>query len=53
VPLSVLFDRSVVKREPWSLRGVTVEVPFYQIGWHKVWGATAMILSEFSMLLAE
>jgi 8-oxo-dGTP pyrophosphatase MutT (NUDIX family) len=53
VPLSVLFDRDVVKREPWSLRGVTVDVPFYQIGPHKVWGATAMILSEFSMLLAE
>jgi 8-oxo-dGTP pyrophosphatase MutT (NUDIX family) len=53
VPLSRLFDRAVVKREPWQLRGVTVEVPFYQIGLHKVWGATAMILSEFSMLLAE
>jgi 8-oxo-dGTP pyrophosphatase MutT (NUDIX family) len=53
VPLSTLFDRAVVKREPWSLRGVAVDVPFYQIGPHKVWGATAMILSEFSMLLAE
>jgi 8-oxo-dGTP pyrophosphatase MutT (NUDIX family) len=52
VPLRTLFDRDVVKREPWSLRGVTVEVPFFQIGPHKVWGATAMILSEFSMLLA-
>ncbi|HSD82904.1 MAG TPA: CoA pyrophosphatase, partial [Anaerolineae bacterium] len=28
VPLSLLFDRRVVKREPWTLRGVTVEVPF-------------------------
>jgi 8-oxo-dGTP pyrophosphatase MutT (NUDIX family) len=53
VLLSTLFDRDVVKREPWSLRGLTVEVPFYQIGPHKVWGATAMILSEFSLLLAE
>ena len=53
VPLSTLFDRDVVKRESWVLRGVTVEVPFYQIGPHKVWGATAMILSEFRMLLAE
>ncbi len=53
VPLSTLFDRDTVKREPWALRSVTVEVPFYQIGPHKVWGATAMILSEFSMLLAE
>jgi 8-oxo-dGTP pyrophosphatase MutT (NUDIX family) len=53
VPLSMLFDRDVVKREPWTLRGVTVEVPFYQIGPHKVWGATAMILSEFTLVLAE
>ncbi len=53
VPLSALFDRDMVKREPWTLRDVTVEVPFYQIGAHKVWGATAMILSEFSQLLAE
>ncbi len=50
-PLSTLFDPGVVRREPWSLRGATVEVPFYQIGPHKVWGATAMILSEFSMAL--
>ena len=53
VPLSALFDRAVVKREPWTLRSVIVEVPFYQIGPHKVWGATAMILSEFSLVLAE
>lgn len=53
VPLSTLFDQAVVKREPWPLRGATVEVPFYQIGPHKVWGATAMILSEFSMVLND
>ena len=53
VPLSTLFDPQVVKREPWTLRGTTVEVPFYQVGPHKVWGATAMILSEFSLVLAE
>jgi len=28
--------------------GVEVEVPFFQIGPHKVWGATAMVLSEFA-----
>ena len=53
VPLSMLFDPSVVKREPWTLRGTRVEVPFFQIGAHKVWGATAMILSEFKMVLTE
>jgi 8-oxo-dGTP pyrophosphatase MutT (NUDIX family) len=53
VPLSQLFDPTVIKREPWTLRGTSVEVPFYQLGMHKVWGATAMILSEFSMILTE
>jgi 8-oxo-dGTP pyrophosphatase MutT (NUDIX family) len=51
VPLGTLFDAAVVRREEWELRGMKVEVPFYQIGPHKVWGATAMILSEFSMVL--
>ncbi len=51
VPLATLFDPKVVKREPWTLRGLQVEVPFFQIGLHKVWGATAMILSEFKMIL--
>lgn len=51
VPLPTLFDPTVVKREPWTLRGAQVEVPFFQIGPHKVWGATAMILSEFKMIL--
>ena len=49
-PLTMLFDPNVVRREPWTLRGMQVEVPFYQIGPHKVWGATAMILSELGMV---
>ncbi len=52
VPLVTLFDPASIRREEWELRGLKVQVPFYQIGTHKVWGATAMILSEFSMLLA-
>ena len=53
VPLSTLFDPNVVRREPWMLRGTQVEVPFFQIGLHKVWGATAMILSELKMILEK
>lgn len=52
VPLATLFDPASIRREEWELRGTKVEVPFYLIGPHKVWGATAMILSEFSMLLS-
>jgi 8-oxo-dGTP pyrophosphatase MutT (NUDIX family) len=53
VPLATLFDPASIRREDWELRGMKVQVPFYQIGTHKVWGATAMILSEFRMLLAN
>ncbi len=47
-PVTALLDPALVRREMWNLRGVDVEVPFFQIGPHKVWGATAMVLSEFA-----
>ncbi len=53
VPLSALSDSSIVRREVWTLRGVEVEVPFFQIGPHKVWGATAMVLSEFAAAIGS
>jgi 8-oxo-dGTP pyrophosphatase MutT (NUDIX family) len=46
-PLTTLLDPAAQVSETWQLRGVDVEVPFYQLGRHKVWGATAIILSEF------
>lgn len=50
-PLSALFDPAVVRRETWTLHDTQVEVPFFQIGPYKVWGATAMVLSEFASVL--
>ena len=47
VPLSLLLNPSTYQREIWELRGMLVDVPFFRIGAHKVWGATAIILSEF------
>ena len=46
IPLSILRNPAIVVREIWTLRGREVEVPFYAIDAHKVWGATAMILAE-------
>ncbi len=46
VPLSFLRDPGNVYHERWKIRGQMVEVPFYLVGRHKVWGATAMVLSE-------
>jgi 8-oxo-dGTP pyrophosphatase MutT (NUDIX family) len=50
IPLDHLLDEENVRREVWTIRGVKVEVPFYEYGDHKIWGATAMVLSEFLYL---
>jgi 8-oxo-dGTP pyrophosphatase MutT (NUDIX family) len=47
VPLVHLFEDQTVEREDWIIRGRPVEVPFYRYEDWKIWGATAMILSEF------
>jgi len=51
VPLARLLDPACARREDWTLGGRTVEVPFYEFGPHKIWGATAMVLAEFLALL--
>ena len=50
-PLAHLLDLATRVEEMWNLRGEMVRVPFYALGKHKVWGATAMVLSEFTVLL--
>ncbi len=52
-PLDALLDPATVHVEDWELGGGIWPIPFYQFGPHKVWGATAMILSEFVALLAQ
>jgi len=51
VPLALLLDPDHVRRETWKLERGPVLVPFYEFGRHKIWGATAMILSEFLALV--
>lgn len=51
VPLDCMLDEGIYRNEMWTLRGVEVEVPFYDIGGHQVWGATAMVLSEMEQRL--
>lgn len=50
-PLDELVDTANVRRETWHYGGRDVEVPFYAIGGHKIWGATAMVLAELLALL--
>ncbi len=50
-PLRAIMNADNVSIETWDIRGVLVRVPFFAINGHKVWGATAMVLSEFAELL--
>ncbi len=52
-PVEILLDDSLARHEQWEIRGEKVEVPFFYIEGHKVWGATAMMLSEFAAMLAR
>lgn len=50
VPLQHLLDPTNHKMETWQLRDRAAEVPFYAVAEQQVWGATAMMLSEFLAL---
>jgi 8-oxo-dGTP pyrophosphatase MutT (NUDIX family) len=51
VPLHLLLDPATQREEDWIWRGAPLHVPFYAVGGHKVWGATAIVLAEFLALL--
>lgn len=51
VPIEHLLTPATRCEETWDLRGAPVLVPFYAVGPHKVWGATAMMLCELLSLL--
>jgi len=42
-----------IKTEPRRFKEITLDIPYLEIQGHKVWGATAMILSEFRAILAR
>jgi len=47
VPLMTLLDPKTAVAEPWDFKGHKVMVPYFSVQGHKVWGATAIMLSEF------
>ncbi len=51
VPLDLLLDPATAAVEPRTIRGYEVEVPYFLVYGHKVWGATAAALCEFLVLL--
>jgi len=54
-PVLLLSDPAVIKREvrTRTVKGqsIDVNVPYYDVDGEKVWGATAMVLSEFCAIL--
>lgn len=47
-----LLNEAAVKRGKVRLSsGVTIESPYFEVAGHRVWGATAMILSELKQVL--
>lgn len=53
VPLVAFLDEKNVAREWQTHQNTRMLVPFYVYENHKIWGATAMILSEFAELLKK
>lgn len=51
-PLSALQDERNHFQEEWELRNRRINVPFFRIQEHIIWGATAMMLSELLALPA-
>jgi len=53
-PLEMLRDPAIYKEELWHFEQYgTRRVPFFDVFGHRVWGATAMILSELLTMLED
>ena len=52
LPLVTLLDPATRAEETWELAGSSRQVHFFRYGEHKIWGATARVLSKLVDLLA-
>lgn len=52
VALDTLLDETIIGNSKIEVRGITVDAPFYQIEDYRVWGATAMMISELLTVMA-
>jgi 8-oxo-dGTP pyrophosphatase MutT (NUDIX family) len=50
-PIKLLFDKNLIKETSLNIMGQVYPAPYYFINNEIVWGATAMILSEFIEIL--
>jgi 8-oxo-dGTP pyrophosphatase MutT (NUDIX family) len=52
IPINDLLNQENIKNEWMNIRNIQIKVPYYLIQNQVIWGATAMILSEFLELLS-
>jgi 8-oxo-dGTP pyrophosphatase MutT (NUDIX family) len=50
-PVDWLLDDDRKQVEDWDFGGYSLRVPWYDVHGHRVWGATAIMLSEFEQRL--
>jgi 8-oxo-dGTP pyrophosphatase MutT (NUDIX family) len=47
-PLRLLLEPAIIREERRVIRGRAMHIPYFAIGAHKVWGATALVLAELA-----
>jgi 8-oxo-dGTP pyrophosphatase MutT (NUDIX family) len=52
-PLDQLRDRRILHWDSRTPEGFLIDFPYFSLGHHRVWGATAMMLGEFVSVLDE
>jgi 8-oxo-dGTP pyrophosphatase MutT (NUDIX family) len=50
IPMDHFVGATNRRLERWTIRGEARQIPFFQFGSHKIWGATGMILAEMAHL---
>ncbi len=53
VPISKLISSDFARTEDWKLRELDYKIPLWDVHAVPLWGATAMMLSEFIELYKE
>jgi len=53
LPFAFLFDKSMIKSFERNINNHSINAPYYCCDEHIVWGATAMMLSEFAEVIRE
>ena len=53
IPLKEILDPGIIATDDKMVAGKSVQVPCFHINGEKIWGATAMILSEFIDLVQK